>query len=104
MGANIPNKNGNLKITKITQEIVPSNITNIPQNYLNDLENSIVRININNKNLATGFFIKRKELKYIIISNFIGSEQNLAQFKTIDISFGKMNKSFKLDINPRFIK
>jgi len=69
-----------------------------------DIENSIVKISINNENIATGFLIKIYKLYYLIISNFIKSVNNINQYKEIDITYEKNNESFKLNINQRFIK
>ena len=92
----------NLSKTNDYNELIINYAAIIPESYSNKLYNSIVKINNNNDNIATGFFMKLKidnnDLFFLITCNHVISQNYIDQNLPLHIFYGKKNEENKQSI------
>ena len=82
--------------------IEPINISSTKK-ILEQMINSICKIEVNNKKIGTGYFCKINSMNFLMTSYYIINEKYLKENKEINILINN-NKNIKLDIEVQKMK
>ena len=93
-------------------EVDTGHAPSIPENASDKIYNAIVRIEKENGEIGTGFFMKikvnNKNSNFLFTCHHVITNEDINSKKSIHIFFGKkneeINKEIKLDINERYIR